>query len=651
MTTNEWKVILNASIIDLRKNVIKMIQDLTQKQIQLLNCLVQQEHAISAEELAKRLGFSARTVLRYISVLEEELQAFGVHISLKRGQGYQLEGNRAALKPLLNQKEYRHKDGDKRIYEMILEIIDQDETTIEKLSEAMFLSQSTLNKMTSDVKEFLGRYRLSLVSKPHHGLSVAGEETDIRTLLGDIGLDYCNARLVNTGIYNISQEELNRTDQLVFGYIQKYRLMVADMDLNNLIARIVIAVSRCRKGRHVTGIQLSYPITGHNYQMIQSIMEELGELFHVEITEAECQYVMVYSGFIGYDITIEDTEIDREMLRFVDRFLTEISELTGVSYEKDEKVMNVLSLHLKALMQRARAGNYSPNPIINQIKSSYPLEMNYAILMAQRFEERFGVSINEDEIGYLTVYLGVYEPQARDRIRAVILCNYGIGTSQMILEKIQSEVKDLFICGVYPVRYLPLAVERAPQVIISAVPVEDYDGDIPVIVSPDLLGEKATRYIRGRIWQRINIEGELMGYFDPACFKHIRAKDRFQAIHQLGSLLKCEKAIGQEVIDAIEKRERISSTEVGNLVAVPHVLQQGDFVSCIAIGILDKPIQWGNEMVQMVFLACFNQSSEQSARIFRTLYKVVRSEKMVRRLIQTEDFSSFQNIMCRGDLS
>lgn len=76
-----------------------MIQDLTQKQIQLLNCLMHQENAIGADELAKRLGISARTVMRYLSVLAEELETFGVCISQKRGQGYVLEGDRAALKP------------------------------------------------------------------------------------------------------------------------------------------------------------------------------------------------------------------------------------------------------------------------------------------------------------------------------------------------------------------------------------------------------------------------------------------------------------------------------------------------------------------------------------------------------------------------
>ncbi len=623
-----------------------MIQDLTQKQIQLLNCLMHQDNAIDGEELAKRLGISSRTVMRYLAVLSEELKTFDVSISRKRGQGYALEGNKAALKPLLTQKEYRQKDGDKRIHEMILEIIDRDEITIEKLSDIMFLSSSTLNKMTADVKDFLGRYRLTLAGKPYYGLSITGEETDIRTLLGDIGLDYCNAKLVNTGIYNISEEELERTDELVFGYIQEYGMIVADMDLNNLIARIIIALSRNRKGRQVTGMKLGASISGHNYQMIRSIMEALGKEFHIAVAEEECFYVMVCSGFMGYNLNLADTAGCEEMRRFVNDFLAEISQLTGISYNQDEKVMNVLSMHLKALMQRARAGNYSPNPIIGQIKNSYPLEMNYAILMAQRFEERFGVSINEDEIGYLTVYLGVYEPQSGERIKAVILCNYGIGTSQMILEKIQSEVQNIFICSVYPVRYLKLALDREPDVIISAVPMDEYEGNVPVIVSHDLLGEKAISGIQEQIWQKICIEKELMRYFDPDCFGYISAENRFQAIKKLGAMLERNKGIGSQMINAIEKRERISSTEVGNLVAVPHVLMQGEFSSCIAIGILDNPVQWGSEMVQMVFLACFNQSGNQYARIFRTLYKVVHSEELVRRLIQADDFYTFQNIMC-----
>lgn len=627
-----------------------MIQDLTQKQIQLLNCLMYQENAIGAEDLAKRLGISARTVMRYLSVLAKELKTFGVCISLKRGQGYVLEGDRAALKPLLTQKEYRRKDGDKRIHEMILEIIDQEEITIGKLSETMFLSPSTLNKMTSDVKDFLSRYHLTLNGKPHYGLSITGDETDIRTLLGDIGLDYCNARLVNTGIYNISEEELDCLDQLVFSRIQEYGLIVADMDLNNLIARIVIALSRSRKGRYVTGMRLKAPVTGHNYQLIQSIMEALGREFHIGITEEECLFVMVYSGFIGYDLNVADTEGCLEMRQFVDDFLDEISKLTGIDYGQDEKVMNVLSLHLKALMQRARAGNYSPNPMIGQIKDRYPLEMNYAILMAQRYEERFGVSINEDEIGYLTVYLGVYEPQAGERIKAVILCNYGIGTSQMILEKIQSEIHSMLILGVYPVRYLNLALDRKPDVILSAVPVEGYSGNVPVIVSHDLLSEKAVSGIREQLWQKIHVEKELMRYFEPDCYGHIEARDRFEAIEKLGAMLLHREGIDRQVINAIEKRERISSTEVGNLVAVPHVLMQGSFSSCIAIGILNRPIQWGNERVQMVFLACFNQTSDPYARIFRTLYKVVHSDELVRRLIQAKDFQAFQTIMCRRGL-
>ena len=99
MTTNEWKIIRKGGLIGTersdgtQKESESMIQDLTQKQIQLLNCLMHQENAIGADELAKRLGISARTVMRYLSVLAEELETFGVCISQKRGQGYVLEGD------------------------------------------------------------------------------------------------------------------------------------------------------------------------------------------------------------------------------------------------------------------------------------------------------------------------------------------------------------------------------------------------------------------------------------------------------------------------------------------------------------------------------------------------------------------------------
>lgn len=98
----------------------------------------------------------------------------------------------------------------------------------------------------------------------------------------------------------------------------------------------------------MNGMKLGASITGHNYQMIRSIMEALGKEFHIAVAEEECFYVMVCSGFMGYNLNLADTADCEEMRRFVSDFLAEISELTGISYNQDEKVMNVLSMHLKA---------------------------------------------------------------------------------------------------------------------------------------------------------------------------------------------------------------------------------------------------------------------------------------------------------------
>ena len=318
-----------------------------------------------------------------------------------------------------------------------------------------------------------------------------------------------------------------------------------------------------------------------------------------------------------------------------------MSEFIGTPYGQDENAARALSIHLKMLMQRAHLRQSFPNPVIEQIKSDYPVEMNYAIFLARRVEERFGIQINEDEIGYLTVHLGVCQPPDRDRKKAVVLCNYGVGTSQMLRERLQSELADINIIGVYPVHYLSMAIRREVDFIISAVPIYADEPIPPVIVEENLLGTHACERLKEKIWKTVNIRDELISFLDRDCFVRLEAADRFRIIEYLSGLLKKKHQLSDDMLEAVVRRELASATDIGNLVAVPHMLQRGDFVSGIAIGILDKPVLWEKEMVQLVFLACFNQADARSASVFRTLYKLVKSREKVERMIAAGSFDAF----------
>lgn len=623
-----------------------MINTLTQKQLQLLNILLRQGETITAEELAKRLDTSVRTVIRYVNTINDELRAYDMQIGLKRGQGYFLDGDAGELRIILG-REQQLEDSASRVNAVILAILYQETVTIERLSEMLYVSTSTLNKMTVAVKDFLDHYHLTLGSKPYYGLFIEGDEKDKRTLIADIGFEYYRARLINVGVPNISPEEFAAIDSTAFSYLQRNGLMVADLDLNYLIVRMTIAFSRCRTGHSVTDVAMPDAADLHNYRIVRGIMEELAQKFSISLPEEEYLYVLMYSGFMGYDFVTAEMKVDQEIHEFVTDFMKEMSEFTGSPYGQDENAAKALSIHLKMLMQRAHSQQSFPNPVIEQIKSDYPVEMNYAIFLAKRVEEHFGVRINEDEIGYLTVHLGVCQPPDRNRKKALVLCNYGVGTSQMILERMQKELTEINIVGVYPVRYLSIAMQKEVDFIISAVPVETDTGDKPLIVEENLLGARSYDRLKEKIWRTINIGNELLSFFAPSCFVRLKGTDRFRIIEELSALMKETYQLSDDVLEKVVQRELTSATDIGNLVAVPHMLSKGDFQSGIAVGILDRPILWEKEMVQLVFLACFNQADARSAPVFRTLYKLMKSKDTVEQMTEAGSFDEFVKILSR----
>ena len=88
--------------------------------------------------------------------------------------------------------------------------------------------------------------------------------------------------------------------------------------------------------------------------------------------------------------------------------IKEISLISGSNYSEDEKVIKSLSVHIKILLERVDNQIPVKNPMLSQIKKKYPIEMNYAIFLAQKIENEYGIDISEDELGYLAMHFGAF---------------------------------------------------------------------------------------------------------------------------------------------------------------------------------------------------------------------------------------------------
>lgn len=618
-----------------RRNIM-----LSQRQFALLNCLRQQDEPLQVDDVARQMNISSRTVQRYVETINQELAPYESKIILQRGIGYTLENVSNALIEMLENKQDILEDPKSRIEWLILYIIEKGPIKVDALSELLSLSPSFLTKETNDIKAYLKKYQLQLTSKPCYGLQIVGKELNIRTLLTDIGFQYNQSKVVGCNLLNISETEFNDIDKVISAYLQEHTIIVADRDIYELWIRITISLSRCRAHHKMQDLAFPKGLRYHNFQMIYQIMSKLAHTFNVSLSEEEYNYISIYSGFMLYSFDPAQLDIEKDLHEFVYESVQEISLLSGIDYIEDEHVINALAVHLKVLLNRLEKQVKLKNPLLDQIKKDYPMEMNYAIYLTRKIEDRFGLHINEEEIGYFAVHFSAHKEKIRHKRSAVILCNYGLGTSQLIGERIRQEIVGIEIVGIYPVHYLELALAQEVDFIISTIPINEDTKDKKVIVVDNLLALDAFDKIKQDMDKQEDRSHLLVNLFHPHCFYHSSLHSKEEVFHFLYQKCK-ELKIEDHVMHSIIEREQVSATDIGNLVAIPHAICEGDFTSCIVVVILDKPILWDKEMVQMVLMICFNQRDKDNAALFRELYRCIKSMTKVHKMIDAKDYQTF----------
>src|SRR6185312_9073035 len=83
----------------------------------------------------------------------------------------------------------------------------------------------------------------------------------------------------------------------------------------------------------------------------------------------------------------------------------------GISGDKELAVS--LSLHLKPAINRHRYGMNLRNPMLDAIKSNYPVAFEAGIVAGMAIQEEFGFQMNENEIAYLALHIGAAMERAK----------------------------------------------------------------------------------------------------------------------------------------------------------------------------------------------------------------------------------------------
>lgn len=617
---------------------------------------------ITGKYLSKIIGVSSRTIRKDIKLLNYDLKSQGIKITSKPRIGYSINPRGKNTLIVLNEYIKEAKENlavlpEERVFYIIERLLYTNEfITIEELANELYVSKSTIDNDINKVEKWLSKNKLELIKKASCGIKIYGNEIQLRYSISDYLMSICDTKYIE----DILKINICKIKEIILDTDEVISLKLSDVTFNNLIIHIAIAIKRIKEGK-----EISLPLTEirnlkskKEYEMAAKIVENLEKTFCISMPEGEKAYITIHLLGIKalrdekLNIKELETAIGKDLLAIIHEMLWKLEDVYKINFLNDEKLIYGLALHLKPALNRFKYNMNLRNPLLNEIKAEYPYAFEMGVVASKVLEKKVNLRINENEIGYIAIHLMASLERknniAKNSIEKVaIVCSTGIGTAQLLASKIRNTFPNIKITGIFPSYKIGKVLLTKPDLILSTIPIDDCE--VPVIHVSALLNKIDLQRISDVIENSKRIEEKIKLYdlFDKDLYiKKIKTKDKFEVIKRLSELLYDKNCVKEAFLQSVIEREKISSTFISNLVAIPHALFENVIHSKIAIGVLDKPIQWGGNMVQLVFLLALEKMTDEDyTNIFNTLFFILDDRKKISDLIKADCFESFMEII------
>lgn len=369
-------------------------------------------------------------------------------------------------------------------------------------------------------------------------------------------------------------------------------------------------------------------------QFFKQLVEMIECNFNIQLPTKEKQYIWAHiltSGLISENANIHE---NKELNMLIEHILRRIKQVFHLDLTDEEELRNNLSLHLSTSITRYKYKMNIRNPLLAEIKKNYPFSFDIALVGSKVIEEVYKIRISESEIGYLALHfeLALKKPNNLDnKINTTIVCASGLASSQLIkyklIENFSNEITTTNSLQLYELSEHKL---QGTDLIISTIPMEK-DFSVPVIYVNTILTDVDILNLKKFIDNyNVGQKEKLIELF--AIKSNVESKD--ELLSEIESDLKALHYIKSDFFEKVNEREEVATTAYGNLIAVPHPVTPSAKQSFIYIVKLDKPIQWGDKDVQLVFcLGLKSQTTVDMEPIFKRISHIINDFSLVVELL------------------
>lgn len=621
----------------------------------IFDMLKEHQAGLSGEFMSQQLGVSSRTIRSDIKALQEYLVEYDIRIISSPNKGYRFnkfEQLDTAEQNLFQEGVSNLETAKQRInyilYRLLENTLNDVSITQNDLAEEMYISLSTLKMHLNEVKDILKKYDLKIAQYKTKGIKISGEENKLRYCIVDIK----NIHLENEFFQNlISNINTNLLDDIIKKVLSGRKLQLTDRSQKKLCMYIAIAIQRSKNNKTVV-----YPSSLTNkientfeYNVAKEIVENIYTQLNTDLSCSEVYYITQCLLASKKLIDVSESTNKKHVKNLVNIILKEIYEKLSIDFTNDEYLIDGLTLHLNIALTRIQFQMNIRNELLETIKNDYPLAFQMGVIAGKIVEQYDNIKINENEIGYIALHFGAALSRngIKENIQAkniIIVCSSGLGISVLLKAKVEEHFHNrLNVIKVLPGYEVDEKILENVDYVLSTVPLKNVSSD-KIIRINRMLQKEDVENIENRIFHKTDTDLiEITTFFN---------KDNFYIDKDFETKEECinflaDEAIKKDLMDEMSKesifeREEISSTSIGDLTAIPHPISTDTKKSFISILVLNKPIMWGDFLVQVVFLLNIEKSKASLWEpMFLKLYNYIKEKNGINSLLKNKSYDMF----------
>lgn len=557
---------------------------------QVLEILLTEKEEMTVKDLADKIGVSGRTVHRDLKNIEDILAEYELTLLKKAGVGVQISGDPEKIHQLelflfnLFHTEYTP---DERQTIILCELLEtKGPVKLLGLANDLNVTIATVSTDLSKLEDKLESFGLSLIRKRGYGVELEGDEAAKRRAMRYL----ISAHLDESEILSLAREtiqkrstqQLNTISDRLLGLVEKQKLLIvekvvdsiiqelpfamADSAYIGLVVHLALAIERIQKGEGIA-INPSYmedQQSSKEYKFAEKIVAQLEQVFNIGIPEAEVAYITMHlkGAKLRHDNEYLMEESNMQVALKAKHLIDYVEKKVETELSANRSLFEGLVMHLKPAMYRIKQGMGISNPLTEKVKKDYPELFS---IVKQAVEEVFPEHhVPDEEVGYLVMHFGAAVLGRRElaNFKTLVICSSGIGTSKMLVTRLQKEFPELKNVQNVSVMEFKKLKQSDYQLVISTIPIPDYNDYI--IVSP-MLNKDEIEKIRSFInkYKLINRSDRSLPFSSQ---KTGKTKNAINFIEELQTVQKYSETISKLLLgfELVKIRERKTTDEILN---------------------------------------------------------------------------------------